>query len=654
VAQWWSDIAVERDLPLFIIHAAERAITDKTGWGEYDQIARQVIDAKGLEGYRGSVFNSLNRMLENPSDFAKKLIGYYTGEVLEEHILQDLELTRPSSTKFTTYDPSVSFAGNTDPNTSATINGTPITVDSNGYFQLDMDLTEGENVFNIVHKGKTVTYRITRVTEVVKEISPSSGTLTVDGSTKLTITAVAYEEAVVSAAINGTTINLTRSEQQDEEYRDTTYAVYTGVYQVPDATTAVQNLGELTVTGTWNGITKSKTGATIKVNEKLLPSDGQPVVVIADLAETFPGNVVSSYSDPTYFPLPKGAVDYALGDEITYRVVENGEYKTYSFYRLQSGLRVLAEDIAAVSNASAPSGNKITACKIVSDEENTQVILKTDQQVSYTATYSASEIEIVFHYTESLPQSMSLSKNPLFSSANFSGDTLTLKLKNNGIFFGYNAWYEDGDLVLCFKNPPSANGDDLDGVSIVIDPGHGSGDTGALGYMSSYPESKINYAIASYLKDILEDYGADVTMIPSNKKYYSLQDRVAAAEAADPDLFISVHNNSSSNSSSAAGSEAYYFNPWSATFAKYASKELANALDTTNRGGKFGYYYVTRTMQYPAILIEGGFVSNRNEYHKLTDEDYQYEMAEGLAEAIIDYFDAMGAGRVVTGTESTK
>ena len=143
-------------------------------------------------------------------------------------------------------------------------------------------------------------------------------------------------------------------------------------------------------------------------------------------------------------------------------------------------------------------------------------------------------------------------------------------------------------------------------------------------------------------------------MIPSNKKYYSLQDRVAAAEAADPDLFISVHNNSSSNSSSAAGSEAYYFNPWSATFAKYASKELANALDTTNRGGKFGYYYVTRTMQYPAILIEGGFVSNRNEYHKLTDEDYQYEMAEGLAEAIIDYFDAMGAGRVVTGTESTK
>ncbi len=654
VAAWWSDAAKEAGVPLYIVHAADRAVTDAAGWGEYDQIARQVIDARALPGYSGSVFNSLSRMRENPSDFAQKLIGYYEGTVKEEHILQDLELTKPSSTKFTTYDPTVLFAGNTDPNTSATINDTAISVDANGYFQLEMELSEGENVFSIVHKGKTATYRITRVTEVIKEISPASGTLAVDGSTKLTITAVAYEEAAVTASVNGTTVTLSRSEQEDDEYRDTAYARFSGVYQVPDATTSVQNLGAVTVTGTWNGITKSKTGAVIQVNEKLLPSDGQPVVVTAALAETFPSDTLSSYSDPTYFPLPKGALDYALGDAIEYTVVESGKSKTYTFYRLQSGLRVLAEDIASVGTSSAPSGNRITGCTVTSDRDATKVILSATQQVAYTARYTDDAITVQFHYTASLPESMTLTKNPLFSAAKFSGDTLTLKLKTNGRFFGYDAWYDaNGNLVLSFRNPPDVSGRNLDGASIVIDPGHGSGDTGALGFLSSYPENVINYEIASYLADILEDYGADVTLIPSNRSYYSLQQRVAAAEAADPDLFISVHNNSSSTSSAASGSEAYYFNPWSSSLAKYAAANLADALNTSNRGGKFGYYYVTRTMRYPAILIEGGFVSNQTEYHKLIDEDYQYEMAEGLADAVVSYFDAMGAGDVLTGTQSS-
>jgi N-acetylmuramoyl-L-alanine amidase len=231
---------------------------------------------------------------------------------------------------------------------------------------------------------------------------------------------------------------------------------------------------------------------------------------------------------------------------------------------------------------------------------------------------------------------------------------MTLSLKTSGRFFGYDAWFDsNGNLVLCFNNPPNVSGSNLSGASIVIDPGHGSSDTGALGFLSSYPESSINYGIASSLASVLRGYGATVTLIPSNSTYYSLAQRVAAAEAADPDLFISVHSNSSSTSSSATGSEAYYFNPWSQTLAQYAAANTASALSTTNRGGKFGYYYVTRTMRYPAILVESGFVSNQTEYHKLIDEDYQDEIAQGLAKAIISYFKAMGAGTVLTGTQST-
>jgi len=649
VADWWNGVAREHNVPLYIVHAASRAITSEPGWSEYDQLSRQVIDARTLGAYRGSIFNSLTRMRQNQSDFAGKLIGYYEGTVLAEHILQDLELTRPASTSFTTYDPTVVFAGNTDPNTVATINGTQIPVDQNGYFQLEMQLEEGENVFSIVHKGKTATYTITRVTEVIKEITPASGTLTVDGSTKLTITAVAYQEATVTATINGTTVKLSHADSEDEEYANTSYTRFSGVYTVPDATTAVQNLGAVTVTGTWNGITKSKTGATIRVNERVLPSDGQPVVVTAALAETFSSSTVSQYSDPTYFPLPKGSLDYALGDMIQYTVVESGKARTYNFYRLQSGLRVLAEDVAAVGTAQAPANNRITGCTVTSDYESTRVILATKQRVAYTARYSQNAITVQFHYTNSLPDSMSLTQNPLFSAATFKGDTLTLTLRETGLFCGYNAYYDSNDnLVLEFKNPPNG----VNGATIVIDPGHGSGDTGALGFLASYPEAVINYGIARRLASILQDYGANVYMIPSNTSYYSLAQRVAFAEAYDPDLFISVHNNSSATSAAASGTEAYYFNPWSYAMANYASQNVASALSTTNRGGRFGYYYVTRTMRYPAILVEGGFVSNQTEYHKLIDDDYQYEIARGIADAAASYFRVMSAG-TATGTQTS-
>ncbi|MBP1578213.1 MAG: hypothetical protein J6C75_07000, partial [Oscillospiraceae bacterium] len=347
VVSWWNEAASSYGFPLYIVHAASKAVSNEEGWGEYDQLARQVIAAREAGSYQGSVFDSLERLLENPKECATKLIGYYAGSVKEEHIMQDLELTMPQKTTFTSFDPTVLFAGHSDPNTDATINGVAIKTDENGYFQLEMDLVEGEIVFEIDHKGKTVKYNITRVTEVVKEVSPGSGKLNVDGATKLTIGAAAYEGSKVYAVIGSQTITLSPADyQDDDEYRDTAYKRYSGVFTVPDAQKEDVNLGAITVYGEWNGITKSKKGATIVVNKRTLPSDGTPIVITADIAETFKGNTVSQYSEPTYFPLPKGALDYAIGDEISYSFTNKNKLETYKFYRLQSGLRVFTDDIA--------------------------------------------------------------------------------------------------------------------------------------------------------------------------------------------------------------------------------------------------------------------------------------------------------------------
>ncbi len=655
VAAWWSDNVSGAGIPLYIVHAAHKAVSDNPGWSEYDQLARQVIEAREMPGYRGSIFNSLERLIENPEDCATKLIGYYDGVVKAEHIMQDLELTKPTKTTFTSFDPTVLFTGNTDPNTDSTINGVKINTDENGYFQLEMDLVEGENVFKINHKGKTVTYNITRITEVIKEVSPGSGTLKVDGATKLTIDAVAYGEAKVYAVIGGTTVQLKEKEEQgDDEYRDTHYKRFTGVYTVPDAEAEDKNLGALTVYGEWNDIKKSKQGASIVINKRRLPSDGTPIVVTSTTAETFRGDTVSQYSEPTYFPLPKGALDYAVGDEFKYSFTNKNQLQTYNFYLLQSGLRVFTEDIAPVSVNAAAVDNAITGCTVTSDDRYTKVILKSRQQVAYSGQYASDKLTFKFHYTNSLPDSMKLTKNPLFSAVEFADGTMTLVLRESGKLMGMHPYYDNnGNLVLRFNNPPDAGGRDLSGVKIVIDPGHGGNDSGALGYLSAYPERVINYSIASKLASVLRSRGAEVVMYNTQYTNYSLAQRVQMASEEDPHLFISVHCNSAAYNATAKGTEAYYFNYWSSGLAQFVSANVSNALGTTNRGQKHGYYAVTRSMQYPAILLETGFMSNQTEYHKLVNDSYQSNIATAIANGIGQYITYMSSSAGLTGTETS-
>ena len=655
VAAWWSDAVTSRGIPFYVVHAADKAVTEETGWSEYDQLARQVIEAREMPGYSGSIFNSLDRLMENPADCATKLIGYYEGSVKAEHIMQDLELTKPTKTTFTSLDPTVLFTGNTDPNTDATINGVEINTDENGYFQLEMDLKEGDNVFKIYHKGKTVTYNITHITEVVKEVSPGSGTLKVDGATKLTIDAVAYNEAKVYAVIGGKTVILKQSEEQaDDEYRDTNYAHFIGVYTVPDAEAEDVDLGYINVCGEWNGITRNKYGAKLVVNKRRLPSDGTPIVVTSALGETFRGDTVSQYSEPTYFPLPKGALDYAVGEPFKFNFTYKNELRTYDFYLLQSGLRVFTEDIAPVSVSSAAVDNAITGCTVTSDNRYTKVILKTRQQVAYTGQYAQDKLTFKFHYTNSMPESMKLTKNPLFSAVEFSKDTMTLVLRESGKLMGMYPYFDnEGNLVLRFNNPPQAGGRNLSGVKIVIDPGHGGNDPGALGYLAAYPEKVVNYSIASKLASVLRDRGATVVMINTQYNNYSLDQRVEMTAEADPHLFISVHSNSNAYNASAKGTEAYYFNYWSSGLAQFVSANVANSLGTTNRGQKHGYYAVTRSMQYPAILLETGFMSNQSEYHKLINSGYQSNIATAIANGIGQYITYMSSSAGLTGTQTS-
>lgn len=641
VVKWWAALAQEKNIPLYAVQASSKAVSTESGWTSPTELTEQVMAAREVAGYKGSMFDSLGRLKADPQGSTAALQKLFNEELDVEYFATKLEIAKPKETTFTTYEPTVVFSGSSDPYFDAIFNGEKLERDKNGYFSLELELKPGLNTFTFKHKDQSVTYNITRVVKVLESISPQ-GNLTVNGGTEVTVSAMAYKDAQVTATLGGQSIQLTRDTADDDSTdKDTNFVKFSGKFTVPAGTSSAQKLGNVNISATWSGVTDTLQGAYVTVNKKVQISDGVLVQVTAAQAETFPDSTLDDLSQPSYFPLCKGSLDFVVGDELIYKEGST----TYSYYNLASGRRVYSKDITTVGGSLEQ--NVISGLQVVSDSGHTYVKLKMSQNAAYTFQYSSSAITIDFHYTDEVPEDLSLSKNPLFSSATWNGSTLKLKLK--GGFLGYKAYYESdtGYLVFQCNNPPAS----MSSARIVIDPGHCNTDPGALGFLPNNNEYEVNLAISKYLKAELEAMGAYVYMNNTTNGKVELWTRMSNGKSADPHLLISVHANSAT-SQSAKGSEAYYFNAFSSDFAAKASSATADALGTGNRGAKFGRFYMTRDSEFPAILLETGFVSNQDEYTKLITPDYQKSIASSVASAIKSFLSSMGMGNVATGTQS--
>ena len=121
--------------------------------------------------------------------------------------------------------------------------------------------------------------------------------------------------------------------------------------------------------------------------------------------------------------------------------------------------------------------------------------------------------------------------------------------------------------------------------------------------------------------------------------YVSLDSRVSQSQSFSPHLFVSIHHNA--GVSSAKGTEVYYFNPYSRQLAANLSGAVAGALGTTNRGDKYGAYRVTTHMNFPAVLVECGFLTNPDELSKLQSDSYKNAIATSIADAIQSTLNSM-------------
>lgn len=184
---------------------------------------------------------------------------------------------------------------------------------------------------------------------------------------------------------------------------------------------------------------------------------------------------------------------------------------------------------------------------------------------------------------------------------------------------------------------------------IVLDAGHGGSDPGAV-YThdgAEYKEKTVNLAVAKKVRDILTAKGIRVEMTRSGDTYPTLSERSAFANELGAAMFVSIHSNSFPSNTDVKGIEVYYSKTNNGSRYGLTSKELAtdvykNLIKNTSasqRGVKTEQHVVTRTSEMPAILIELGFITNKEEAQNLYSPAYQDLLANAIASAVISNID---------------
>lgn len=172
---------------------------------------------------------------------------------------------------------------------------------------------------------------------------------------------------------------------------------------------------------------------------------------------------------------------------------------------------------------------------------------------------------------------------------------------------------------------------------VVIDPGHGGKDVGAVG-ISGIQEKNIVLSISQEVARILEQQGIQVRMTRDSDYFISLEGRTVMANRLNADLFVSIHANSAgAGKPQVSGYETYYFTPNSKALADTIHRNIIRRVDVRDRGVRQARFYVLRTSQMPSVLLETGFVTGIEDAAKLTNPTFQRQMAEAIAAGIIEY-----------------
>lgn len=193
---------------------------------------------------------------------------------------------------------------------------------------------------------------------------------------------------------------------------------------------------------------------------------------------------------------------------------------------------------------------------------------------------------------------------------------------------------------------------------VVIDPGHGGDDSGAM--MGGMVEKDLTLDVAQRVDRKLHENGLSTMMTRSADAYVSLAERAAISNRADSAIFVSIHFNDGARAE-ASGVETYFAErqatsglkiatwlpflhassdvprPQSQSLAAFIQQEMVKETQAPDRGTKAEQFFVLANAKHAAALVEGGFLTNKDDAQKLANAEYREHLAGAIAKGIVNY-----------------
>lgn len=654
ILNWWRGAIAGTGVDLYVGHGAYKAENKDSAspWYGTAEIQKQLALNSQYADVGGSIFYN-NKALANSSALSAVIKQWYTNRSAavvtpptapaSNASSSVLVLGKPAGDIRTTLT-SYYVAGASNPNLPLLLNGAPVSNrTSQGYFGMLIPLNSGANTLVFSQGNTSVTRVITRggstggaaatmkTADIVQgSVFPQISEYLTPGDV-ITLSCKAPIGSSVTVTLGGSTYAMVPATAQSPG-KGIYPTTFTYKYTLPtyDGSPRIVDIGAPMYTMTYGKLVKTaQAPASIGVIMAGAPMHGY-------VTQT----VLNTYDTPSTSNGASGEIYAGMTDRIT--------KMTGSYIQLSTGKWVSRSGIRAERSNSQLTPS-VTAASYAAGSKWDNVRINLSSPMAATASQSGNTLRLLIPLAQggpvpTLPDNGMLSSATAGATAN--GLEYVFTLKDGQRIDGFAIQMLPEGISLNIRRPAysSAGSQPLKGITVMLDPGHGGKDTGAIGPLGTlYPEKSINLDLALALQAQLVKSGATVLMTRTTDTDVTLDQRLSQCRTAQPDLFISLHANSMADNvdiSKISGFSAFYRDNLSAALTKKIHDTVTAQMLMNSKGVRSVNYYVTRGTWSTSMLLEAGFVPNPSDFQLLISPEGRTRMATSITTAITDYYKA--------------
>lgn len=590
------------------------------------------------------------------------VMNYWNSIVVGLGLLPCLSLTMMQSAQASSlsvvYPPSehetiadrIFFIGTAAGTGTVFLNGEPIARTQSGHFAPSIPLKLGHNPITVRYGSETLKFSITRLSTVPD--LPSGAAFAKDSLLPTTdiarlpdellcFGAIAPANATVSVKLADQVIPLQGQPLQVDLPANNAVLIDQTQPQVNQVAGRFQGCAKTVLLGDLGKPEYQLVLADRRLNQSaagairvLAPAQLDVAEVTADQATARTGPS-TDYSRLT--PLPKGT-------QATITGYEN------NWVRLDYGGWVSRKDIQ-VKSTSVPPNSLIRSVKAKRVGEWTEITFPLQVPVPVRVQEGDRSFTLTLYNTTAQTDTILMSDDPLITRLDWQqaapGQVQYTFVLKSPQAWGYRLRYEGSSLILALKHPPNVSphprkqtSRPLEGIKILLDPGHGGPeDLGARG-PTGYAEKTIALRISQLVRDRLAQKGARVFMTRDQDADVPLENRVALINQVQPALALSLHYNALPDAGDAIktqGIGAFWYHPQAHGLAMYLHNYLVKTLKRPSYGVFWNNLALTRPTIAPSVLMELGFMINPDEFDWITNPQAQQKLAGAIADGITQW-----------------